>query len=147
MTSVDKIFSRFLALVTDYNLAALDESDLYDMELEWLQAAAANPRFRQKFNTFRINDDEITYELKNPLDEYSDDEFVTRYLSIAMAVEWLRPQVDSVLFTSPFIGGKEEKKLLDHHSAEIERLYSLEKELKKMLRDRGYYYNDYVEGT
>lgn len=148
MASFDKIFSRFLMLVNDYNLAQLPEADVYDMEVEWLYAASSDPRVRQKFSYFEIDEmmREVSYELTNPVDEYADEEFVVRVLSIGMAIAWLQPQVDSILYTSPFIGGKEEKKIIDQHGATISRLEAMKNELKKTLRDYGYYYNSYVNG-
>ena len=76
----------------------------------------------------------------------TDEEYVVRLLSIGMAIAWLQPQVDSVLYTSPFVGGKEEKKIIDAHALTISRLEAMKTELKKTLRDYGYYYNSYVSG-
>lgn len=148
MASFDKIFSRFLALVNDYNLAQLPETDVEELEIEWLYAASSEPRIRQKFSSFEIDVDtrEVVYELRNSVDEYSDEEYVVRILSIGMAIAWLQPQVDSVLYTSPFVGGKEEKKIIDAHALTISRLEAMKAELKKTLRDYGYYYNSYVSG-
>lgn len=148
MASFDKIFSRFLALVNDYNLAQLPETDVEELEIEWLYAASSEPRIRQKFSSFEIDVDtrEVVYELRNSVDEYSDEEYVVRILSIGMAIAWLQPQVDSVLYTSPFVGGKEEKKIIDAHALTISRLEAMKTELKKTLRDYGYYYNSYVSG-
>lgn len=148
MASFDKIFSRFLVLVNDYNLAQLQETDVDNLEIEWLYTASSEPRIRQKFSSFEIDVDarEVVYELRNPIDEYSDEEYVVRLLSLGMTIAWLQPQVDSVLYTSPFIGGKEEKKIIDAHSLTISRLDAMKTELKKTLRDYGYYYNSYVNG-
>lgn len=148
MASFEKIFSRFLMLVNDYNLAQLPEADIDELEIEWLYAASSDPRVRQKFRMLEIDTmmREVEYELRNPVDDYSDEEFVVRILSMGMAIAWLQPQVDSVLYTSPFIGGKEEKKILDTHAQTISRLEAMKTELKKTLRDYGYYYNSYVNG-
>ena len=61
-----------------------------------------------------------------------------------MAIEWLQPQVDSVLYTSMMIGSNTEKKMLDPQKNMIERLDSLKKELNKTIRDYGYMYNSYI---
>jgi len=148
MASFEKIFSRFLSLVNDYNLAQLPEADVYEMELEWLYAASSDPRVRQKFTYFDIDDmmREVSFTLRNSVDELADEEFVVRLLTTGMAIAWLQPQVDSILFTSPFIGGKEEKKILDNHAQTIARLEAMKTEQRKLLRDYGYYYNSYVNG-
>ena len=87
----------------------------------------------------------MTFTLNNSVDEESDKDFVLEILSLGMAIEWLQPQVDSVIHTSVMIGGKEEKKLLDNHKNMIERLDSMKKEQNKMIRDYGYMYNSYIK--
>ena len=88
----------------------------------------------------------MTFILNNSVDEDSDTDFVLEILSLGMAIEWLQPQVDSVIHTSVMIGGKEEKKLLDNHKNMIDRLDSMKKEQNKMIRDYGYMYNSYING-
>ena len=87
----------------------------------------------------------IEYELKNFTDELSDNEYVIQILMTGMVIEWLRPKVDSVLYTAPMIGEKEEKKILDGHKDMIGRLEQLENQLHKLIRDRGYIHNSYIE--
>ena len=88
----------------------------------------------------------MTFTLNNSVDEESDKDFVLEILSLGMAIEWLQPQVDSVIHTSVMIGGKEEKKLLDNHKNMIDRLDSMKKEQNKMIRDYGYINNSYIRG-
>ena len=146
--SYDKIFSRFMMLVTDYTLAQLPDDDQESLEVEWLYAAISEPRVRQKFSALQADDmmREVEFTLRMSIDEFADTEYVTRILSLGMAIAWLQSQVDSVVHTAPFIGGKEEKKILDNHTESIARLESMKNELKKTLRDYGYYYNTYLEG-
>ena len=92
-------------------------------------------------------EDTIEYELINANNEFSDNEYVIQVLVAGMVIEWLRPKVDSVKYTSAMIGGKEEKKILDGHKDMIERLDKLEKQLHKIIRDRGYIHNSYVDGV
>ena len=87
----------------------------------------------------------MTFTLNNSVDEESDTDFVLEILSLGMAIEWLQPQVDSVVHTSVMIGGKEEKKLLDNHKNMIDRLDSMKKEQNKMIRDYSYMYNSYIK--
>ena len=86
----------------------------------------------------------ISFELLYPVDETSDTYFIISLLSLSMVIQWLQPQVDSILNTAPMIGGKEEKKLLDNHKYSIQRLQSMKEEQKKMIRDYGYMYNSYL---
>ena len=62
-----------------------------------------------------------------------------------MEIEWLQPQVDSIIYSVPFIGSAQEKKILDGHSNMINRLNSLKLQFNKMIRDHGYVHNSYLE--
>lgn len=148
MLPYETIFSCARSRYTDMKETSLDESDLIEIYTERLHLAVGNPRIRKLFSELVLDDNAqiITYTLRNSVDEYSDDDFVTSLLAIGMVIEWLRPQVDSIMFTSVMIGGKEEKKLLDNHSGMISRLDSLKKELHKIIRDYGYMHNSYING-
>ena len=162
LLSYSKIFSRVLGRINDPKELLLSEEDLNALYVERLHNVVGNPRVSNIFSTLvlhevdDVNDSEnetendftedtIEYELKNAQDEYSDNEYVIQIFVTGMVIEWLRPKVDSVLYTAPMIGGKEEKKILDGHKDMIGRLDSLEMQLHKMIRDRGYMHNSYVD--
>lgn len=148
MLSYDKIFSKVLNKINDPKELSLDETDLLEIYTERLHSVIGKPRVRRLFSSILFDDklQELTFTLNNSVDEYSDEDFVLEILSLGMAIEWLQPQVDSVLHTSVMIGGKEEKKLLDNHKNMIDRLDSMKKEQNKMIRDYGYMYNSYLNG-
>ena len=57
-----------------------------------------------------------------------------------MVIEWMRPQVDNSVALSPYIiGGKEEKILKNTLSTNLDQLKRSEVELKRVIRDHGYY--------
>ena len=147
MLSYSTLFSRVLNKINDTKELSLDESDLLDIYTERLHSVVGKPRVRRLFSTLSLDDEiqEMTFTLNNSVDEDSDTDFVLEILSLGMAIEWLQPQVDSVIHTSVMIGGKEEKKLLDNHKNMIERLDSMKKEQNKMIRDYGYMYNSYIK--
>lgn len=173
LLSYSTIFSRVLGRINDPKELLLSEEDFNALYKERLHNVVGNPRVSNIFSTLALhevepvppddgepdddpsedeteNEDEFTedtieYELKNSVDEYSDNEYVIQIFVTGMVIEWLRPKVDSVLYTAPMIGGKEEKKILDGHKDMISRLDSLEKQLHKMIRDRGYIHNTYVD--
>ena len=142
MISYDKIFSRFLSKLTDFNIASLSDIELYNLGSEWLHSTAATIRLRPIFKTLVLNDEEsfVTFELVNSIDEYSDENFAIEVFALGMSIGWLQMHVDSILNVAPMIGGKEEKKLIDNHKSSIERLKTLKIELKKTMRDYGYLY-------
>ena len=143
----ETIFSRVLNKINDQIELSLDENDLLEIYTERLHSVVGKPRVRRLFSSISLDDEiqEMTFTLNNSVDEESDKDFVLEILSLGMAVEWLQPQVDSVIHTSVMIGGKEEKKLLDNHKNMIERLDSMKKEQNKMIRDYGYMYNSYIK--
>ena len=141
------LFSRVLNKINDPKELSLDENDLLEIYTERLHSVVGKPRVRRLFSSISLDDEiqEMTFTLNNSVDEESDKDFVLEILSLGMAIEWLQPQVDSVIHTSVMIGGKEEKKLLDNHKNMIDRLDSMKKEQNKMIRDYGYMYNSYIK--
>ena len=137
MLSYSTLFSRVLNKINDPKELSLDENDLLEIYTERLHSVVGKPRVRRLFSSISLDDEiqEMTFTLNNSVDEESDKDFVLEILSLGMAIEWLQPQVDSVIHTSVMIGGKEEKKLLDNHKNMIERLDSMKKEQNKMIRD------------
>lgn len=147
MLSYSTLFSRVLNKINDQKELSLDENDLLEIYTERLHSVVGKPRVRRLFFSISLDDEiqEMTFTLNNSVDEESDKDFVLEVLSLGMAIEWLQPQVDSVIHTSVMIGGKEEKKLLDNHKNMIDRLDSMKKEQNKMIRDYGYMYNSYIK--
>lgn len=146
MLSYDTLFSRVLNKINDPKELSLNEKDLLEIYTERLHSVAGKPRVRRLFSSLFLDDDlkQISFVLNNSVDEDADNDFVTEVFTLGLTIEWLQPQVDSVLHTSLMIGGKEEKKILDNYKNMIERLDSIKKELNKMIRDYGYMYNSYV---
>ena len=142
----ETVFSRTLGRINDSKELSLDESDLLEIYTERLHNVISNPRVRRLFSSLVLDDNiqQIEFELNNSVDEYSDMDFVAGILVLGMTIEWLQPQVDSIMHTSVMIGGKEEKKLLDNHKNMIDRLDSMKTELNKRIRDYGYMYNSYI---
>ena len=147
MLSYSTLFSRVLNKINDPKELSLDENDLLEIYTERLHSVVGKPRVRRLFSSISLDDEiqEMTFTLNNSVDEESDKDFVLEILSLGMAIEWLQPQVDSIIHTSVMIGGKEEKKLLDNHKNMIDRLDSMKKEQNKMIRDYGYMYNSYIK--
>lgn len=142
----ETVFSRTRGRVNDPKELSLNENDLLEIYTERLHNVIGKPRVRRLFSSIAFDDEiqQIDFTLNNSVDEISDIDFVIDLLILGMTIEWLQPQVDSILHTSVMIGGKEEKKLLDNHSNMIKRLDSMKAELNKMIRDYGYMYNSYI---
>lgn len=148
MLSYDKIFSRVLNKINDPKELSLDESDLLEIYTERLHSVIGNPRVRRLFSSIILDDElqEMTFSLNNSVDEYADEDFVLEVLTLGMIIEWLQPQVDSRIYTSEAIGGKEEKVLQNNYKPMQTRLEKLESKLDKKIRDYGTMYNSYIKG-
>lgn len=146
--SYSTLFSRVLNKINDPKELSLDESDLFEIYTERFHSAVGKPRVRRLFSTLSLDDEiqEFEFELNNPVDEDSDEDFVLEILSIGMTIEWLQPQVDSLGNVILLMGGKEEKMLQNPYKNAQGRLDDLKKEQNKMIRDYGYLYNSYING-
>ena len=142
----ETIFSRTRGRINDPKELSLEEKDLLEIYTERLNTVIANPRVRRLFSSLTLDDEiqQLDFTLNNSVDETADMNFVVGILVLGMTIEWLQPQVDSIMHTSVMIGGTEEKKLLDNNKNMIDRLDSMKTELNKRLRDYGYMYNSYI---
>ena len=153
MTSLqyEDIFSYFLGYVTDFHIMNLTEDNAYSLMSEYMHKAASKPYVRRLFSTAIFDDDveEFTYELKYQTDDDSDYDFTLDLLSKAMVIEWLQPQVKSKVNTMQFFGGKEQNFYSQaNHVSELRGLLEdITLEVRKMIRDRGYIHNTYLDGT
>lgn len=153
MTSIKytEIFSLFLGEVTDYKIYGLNVTDAYALMSEYLQKAVSDTYVRKLFSSIRTSQETqlLHFEMKDPdqNNESADVEFVKLLLSKAMVLYWLKPQVNSRVNTDQFFGGKEQKFYAQsNHTASVKSLYSDQfTEVRKMIRDRGYLINSYLE--
>ena len=131
----DEIFNRFYNLMDDPNFYKLPQDFAYDRMRSWLHAS--KPYIRKKFSQLKLDDRllELTYSLNNPSDQESDDDFVINIFAQYMVIGWLKPQVDNAINTARIIGSKEEKNIQSNYKTNIERLESLERNLRKFIRD------------
>lgn len=142
----ETVFSRTRGRINDPKELSLEESDLLEIYTERLHNVISNPRVRRLFSSLALDDEiqQMNFKLNNSVDETSDMDFVAGILVLGMTIEWLQPQIDSILHTSVMVVGKEEKKLLDNHKNMIDRLDSMKTELNKRICDYGYMYNSYI---
>lgn len=144
--SYEKIFSAARGLYTDPKELSLSLDDLTEIYTERLNRVVGDVRVENMFSTLEMDDEvqRMEFVLNCPVSDGADIRFVVRLLSLGMEIEWLQPQVDSILY-SALIGSTQEKKILDGHSNMIDRLNSLKLQFNKMIRDHGYVHNSYLE--
>ena len=137
-----EIYSRFYLRIKDYEMSGLDEQLVKNMLIGYLRSTLSKPMVRRLFQSLTIDDDieEIEYELREPLDEDSDKDFVEEVLALGMTVEWCNPKYQSTLLTSQMFSNSEQKFYSQAaHLAEIrELLNKSQTDLRKLIRDRGY---------
>lgn len=152
MTSeFDELYSRFYLMVEDYNLVALDERLAKEMMNGWMRSTLSKPYVRRLFKSLDVDDDveEIEYELKFPVSEDEDKDFVEELIALGMVVEWVSPKYHSTLNTAQFFSNTEQKFYSQaNHMTELKDMYHRAKNnLRKLIRDRGYIYNQYLGET
>lgn len=145
----DDIFSSFLSNITDYKIATQDEDVTNEQLIEYLHKVVGTPYIRALFMNVDLNDDEsnFTYEMNNP-DTRGDDDFVIHMLGKAMVYEWIHPQVRKTSLLAQMFSGKEVKMFAQaNHLNELRVLEEdTELEVRRMIRDRGFISNKYLEG-
>lgn len=146
----DDLYSSFLGKVTDYNFANIAEDDVYELMFGYLKSAISQPYVRRLFSSITVDDEimEMTFTLKDSIDEDSDKYFIIEVLSRGMVIAWLEPQVKSVTNLSQMFGGKEQKWFSQaQHLAELKDLLATSKsEQRRIICDHGYANNAYVRG-
>ena len=101
MTSYGEIYERFAQKITDYKLLELSDNDVREMMHSWMVSAIS--KFKRCKTDLTNRNDEL-YRFNEDLLDIEKE-----ILAELMVGEWLAPQLNSVLYTSQFFGGKEEK--------------------------------------
>ena len=138
----DEIYSRFYLRVKDYEMSGLKESLVKEMLNGYLRSVVSKPMVRRLFSSIQMDDDirEIEYELRDPLDEDSDKDFVEEMLSLGMVQHWASPKYHSTLLTNQLLTNSEQKfHSQAQHLAEMKELYEKSQtDFRKLIRDRAY---------
>ena len=142
----DEIYSRFYLKETDPSLFKLPKEVAYEKMCGWLHSVASIPYVRKCFSKLTFDDEvnELTFELSESIDKYSDKDFVIEVFAQGMVICWMRPQIENNVKLAAVIGGKEEKTMLNNYKTNVERLETLEADLRKFIRDYGYLNNSYI---
>jgi len=152
MASIDynKIYQGFYLQAEAFDFFQLDDNEAYEFQCSWLHAALRPTYIRRLFATIVFDDDvmRLTYEFKAPVDESEDEDFLVELLTLGMCIQWLTPKIYSFNNIKQMFGSKEEKYYSQsQHISEINNLLdSLRKRQRRLICDRGYIYNSYVNG-
>ena len=149
MTSeFDELYSRFYLRVEDYNIVGLEEKVVTNMMNGWIKSTLSKPYIRRLFDELDFDEDigELEYEMKLPVSEEEDKDFVEEVIALGMVVEWLSPKYHSTLLTSQMFSNSDQKYYSQaNHMTELKDMYHrAQNNLRKLIRDRGYIYNGYL---
>lgn len=149
MTSeFDELYSRFYLRVEDYNIVGLEEKVVTNMMNGWIKSTLSKPYVRRLFDELDFDEDigELEYEMKFPVSEEEDKDFVEEVIALGMVVEWLSPKYHSTLLTSQMFSNSDQKYYSQaNHMTELKDMYHrAQNDLRKLIRDRGYIYNGYI---
>jgi hypothetical protein len=144
------VYSIFFDKIEAYDFLELDDSVINQMLLSYLKSSFTNPFIRQLFSTLSVDEDSevFSFEMKYVIDDSSDEEFVKEVLALGLCIKWLTPKINSVIGVNQTYGSKEEKFFSESsHKAELRNILNLwKKEQLKKIRDRGYIWNEYLDG-
>ena len=137
-----EIYSRFYFRVKDYDMAGMSKKIVDELLKGYLRSTLSQPMVRRLFSSITMDEDieQVEYELREPLDEDSDKDFVEEVLSLGMLQSWASPKYNSTLLTSQVFSNSEQKYYSQAaHLAEMkELLIKSQTDLRKLIRDRGY---------
>lgn len=146
----EEVYSIFFDKVEAYDFLELEDSEIEDMLVRYLKSSFTNPFVRQLFSTLEVDEDSesFDFEMSYVIDDSSDKEFVVEVMALGLCIKWLTPKVNSLIGMNQTYGSKEEKFFSEaSHKAEMRNLLNLwKKEQLKLIRDRGYVWNEYLDG-
>lgn len=164
----NEVYSRFFRRAEAYDLIFEDTGmkAKVDYLSDLLHMSCSEPYVRRLFSELTLTDDEydedyyeynigegldygtIDYEMKDVVDETSDEDFVIDVLSYGMVAGWLRPKVNSMVNISQLISTSDSKYYSQaQHISELRSLLEdIELKQYKIIRDRGYINNSYING-
>ena len=143
----EEIYSQFYSKETDPTFfKKYSKDEAYELMRTWLHSIVAIPYVRKCFSTITLDDEilELTFQLKNSIDEDSDNYFIKDVFAQGMVICWMQQQIDNATSLATVIGGKEEKTILNNYKNNMARLEELKVQLRKTIRDYGYFNNEYI---
>ena len=143
----EEIYSQFYTKIDDptfFQKYSRDEA--YDLMRSWLHSIVGLPYLKKRFSSLSLDDEilELTFQLENPIDEDSDNDFVKDIFAQGMVICWMQQKIDKAVSLATVMGTKEEKTILNNYKNNMARLHELKVQFRKIIRDYGYINNDYI---
>ena len=148
--SYENIYNRFLQKIDDIEFLQLETNTAYEKMSGWLHTALSIPYVRRLFETLEKHDDilELRYTLKHPVDEDGDNDFIEEALALGMLIAWLEPKVQTTTTITQGLFGREQKyySQSSHLGQTRELLETTRSKQRKLIMDKGYINNSYLDG-
>lgn len=137
-TSYHQIYNRFLNKITDFDLPAMDDTELANYCLKFMQSAIL--KIRTLSNDLSARND-LTMEFDNELEEIEIE-----IISCLMVAEWVNQKLYNTQLTVMFLGTKDEK--FNSQANMITALKTLRDDMvasaHTLRRDWKYQHDDYM---
>ena len=134
-TPYEKVYSRFLNSMTDFNLVELDDYTFNEMLKGWLHSAVVKTR-----TSTNISCDDENEAFNSDLTDLDIE-----LIAMGMRLAWLDQRINSTEYTNLFVGGKEEK--FYSPSSQLSELRALRadtlREMQQLYTYDTYVNNDY----
>ena len=147
--SYENIYNRFLQKVDDIEFLQLDRNIAYEKMKGWLHTALSVPYTLRLFSSLVKNDEILTFdfELKHPVDDDADVDFIEEALALGMLIAWLEPKVQTTTTITQGLFGKEQKlySQSSHLGQTRELLETARSTQRRLIMDRGYINNTYLD--
>lgn len=143
----EEIYSQFYTKIADPTFfKKYSKDEAYELMRNWLHSIVGIPYFRKCFSSIVLDDEilELTFKLVNSVDEDSDNYFVKDIFAHGMVICWMQQEVDKIVNLATVVGGKDEKTILNNYKNNMARLEQLKVQFRKVIRDYGYFNNDYI---
>lgn len=142
-SNYETIYSKFLGLIKDYEFLKITDQEAYDNMKEWLEDVYSRPKVRKLFSSIQLDDEvmELSYELRNSIDEAYDKHFVEGLMAHGMVIGWLAPRVNKSTLLDQYFGNSDKKHFSQSsHMGKIKELYEKSESIldKDYTRDHGY---------
>ena len=148
----EEIYSKFRLKAEAYDILQYREDDVNAVFFkDWLHSSANKPYIRRLFSELKFGDSvqELTYTMKYSIDNEFDVDFYSDLLGIGLVIEWITPKINSLNNIQQMYGSSEEKffSQTNHLNGLKDLKKSLLKEQKDLIKNRGYIWNSYLDGS
>jgi len=142
-SNYETIYSKFLGLIKDYEFLKITDQEAYDNMKEWLEDVYSRPKVRKLFSSIRLDDEvmELSYELRNSIDDVYDKHFVEGLMAHGMVIGWLTPRMNKSTLLDQYFGNSDKKFFAQQGQINaIKGLYEKSEAIldKDYSRDHGY---------